>query len=284
MKHQISAEHTPLNSSRRVPTLQGMFYPEDAAGLNALLGSFFASTPASPAPSPAGILVPHAGYIYSGQIAAYAYARIDPAFDGTFVIIGTGHQGYPTATADFAWDTPIGEVPADTRFITALSNALPLSNEILSRQENSLEVQMPFIRYRFPQAKVAPILIGDQSPLGASYVAKAVAAAATACGYAPGRDMIIVASGDCSHYVPADAAEAADIPVLEAIADLDTNRFYQRLAELRPSMCGYGCIAAMAEAAAQFGASSAAILIYGTSGDATGDMREVVGYAAMEVR
>ena len=283
MNSPISAKSTVSTDSVRASTLQGMFYPEDVAGLTSLLASFFADSSASVC-SPAGILVPHAGYVYSGKTAAAAYARVDPRFAGTFVIIGTGHQGYPTATADFSWETPLGCVEADTVFVAALAAALPKSNEILRRQENSIEVQMPFIRYRFPHAKVAPIMIGDQSPVGASYVAKAVIAAARQCRYRPGNEIIIVASGDCSHYVPAAKAKADDLPVLEAVATLDTTAFYRRLAELRPTMCGYGCIAAMAEITKAFGASGASLIAYTTSGDATGDMREVVGYAALEVR
>ncbi|HJJ36359.1 MAG TPA: AmmeMemoRadiSam system protein B [Methanocorpusculum sp.] len=283
MNSSLSAKSTVSADSVRASTLQGMFYPEDATGLASLLASFFEDSNAS-AMSPAGILVPHAGYVYSGRTAALAYSRIDPAFAGTFVVIGTGHQGYPTATADFAWETPLGNVEADTAFVAALAATMPKSNEILRRQENSIEVQMPFIRYRFPQAKVAPVMIGDQSPFGASYVAKSVIAAARQCGYRIGRDFIVVASGDGSHYVPAKKAKADDLPVLEAVATLDTTAFYQRLAERRPTMCGYGCIAAMAEIAKAFGATGASLIAYTTSGDATGDMREVVGYAAMEVR
>ncbi len=271
-----------MRKSLRDPTLQGIFYPENATGLTTLLASFFADTSASHN-LPYGILVPHAGYIYSGRAAAVAYARINPAFAGTFVIIGTSHQGYSTATADFAWDTTLGPVEADVAFISGLAEIIPKSNAVLRRQENSLEVQMPFLRYRFPHAKVAPVMIGDQSPVGASYVAKAVIAAATACEYVAGKDFIVVASGDCSHYLPAAEAKAIDIPILAAISGLDTEDFYTKFAEYHASMCGYGCIAAMAEIAKHFGATRSRLLTYTTSGDATGDMREVVGYAAMEV-
>lgn len=282
MIQKIPAEHTAGDTCPRVPTLQGMFYPDDASGLRSLIDSFFHATAASVS-NPAGILVPHAGYIYSGKTAALSYARVSSAFDKTFVIIGTGHQGYPTSFSDFSWETPLGPVNPDTEFAEALAAYLPKNNAVLRRQENSLEVQMPFIRYRFPQAQVLPILIGDQSEAGAHAVAEAVISAAEDLKKTAGKDFIVVASGDCSHYVPAEKAEKDDLTVLSAVKNLDVRRFYAELSRICPSMCGYGCIAAMAEIGKHFGAKEARTLLYTTSGDVTGDMREVVGYAAMEV-
>lgn len=282
MIQKIPAERAVSENSPRLPTLQGMFYPEDQPGLTSLIDSFFCATVTS-VTNPKGILVPHAGYIYSGKTAAVSYARIDPAFDKTFVIIGTGHQGYPTAVADFIWETPLGPVYPDTEFITALEKYLPKNNALLRQQENSIEVQIPFIRHRFPAAEIVPVLIGDQSQKGAHTVAEAVISAAKDCGKSAGKDFIVIASGDGSHYVPAEKAQHDDLTVLSAVKNLDTDHFYRELSRLCPSMCGYGCIAAMAEIGKYFGAKEARTLLYSTSGDVTGDMREVVGYAAMEV-
>lgn len=265
-----------MTSSPRLPTLAGMFYPAEAEELRNLLTACFNSTVTSVS-NPRGILVPHAGYIYSGPAAAVSYSRIDPAFDGTFVLIGTNHNGEETATADIDWQTPIGTVERDSEFIANLS--LPIDENAIRRQENSLEVQMPFISFRFPQAKIVPVLIGDQSPIGAVDVADAVLTAIKNTG----RKVIIIASGDCSHYVSRDKAQKDDLTTLAAVKNLDTTAFYRKLTELRPTMCGYGCIAAMVEICKAEGATEANLLTYTTSGDATGDYREVVGYAAMEV-
>ena len=265
-----------MSSSPRIPTLAGMFYPAQSEELKNLLTSFFDGTVTS-VTNPKGILVPHAGFIYSGPAAAVSYAKIDSSFDGTFVIIGPSHAGYPTATADFAWETPLGTVYPDSEFI----DALPLLKDelILREQENSLEVQMPFIVCRFPKARIVPILIEDQSPDGAKLVASAVLQAIAATG----RNVIIVASSDGSHYVPRKTAESADLTVLASLKNLDVSAFYEKLYEIRPSMCGYGGVAAMAEICAGLGAKEARVLCYTTSGDATGSYDEVVGYAAMEV-
>jgi len=253
-----------------------MFYPAEQKELTTLLTTCFSGTVTSVS-NPKGILVPHAGYVYSGPAAAVSYSRIDPAFDGTFVLIGTNHQGYETATADFTWETPIGTVHSDSEFIEALP--LPKDEKALNRQENSLEVQMPFLCYRFTNAKVVPVLIGDQSPKGAEMVSSAVLSAVKKTG----RKIIVIASGDCSHYVPRKKAEKDDLTTLAAIKNLDVSAFYETLAEIQPSMCGYGCIAAMVNICKEEGAKEARLLTYTTSGDATGDYNEIVGYAAMEV-
>ncbi|HJK53793.1 MAG TPA: AmmeMemoRadiSam system protein B [Methanocorpusculum sp.] len=260
--------------------LAGMFYPKEAEELKALLDALFSSTVTS-VTSPCGVLVPHAGYIYSGRCAACAYAKIPETFSGTFVVIGPSHAGCMTATADLIWETPIGPVPPDRAFVAALSEAgIPNRPDLLRVQENSLEVQMPFIRYRFPQAKVVPVLLGEQSPAEVHRVADAILRAIDAVH---SDNVVILASGDGSHYVPASVAERDDLTVLAAAAKLDVQKFYEKLIEIQPSMCGYGCIAVMMLVAKQRGAQEAKVIMYQTSGDATGDNREVVGYAAMEV-
>ena len=130
--------------------LAGMFYPKEAEELKALLDALFSSTVTS-VTSPCGVLVPHAGYIYSGRCAACAYAKIPETFSGTFVVIGPSHAGCMTATADLIWETPIGPVPPARAFVAALSESgIPNRPDLLRVQANSLEVQLPFIRSRFP--------------------------------------------------------------------------------------------------------------------------------------
>ncbi|MDV0442719.1 AmmeMemoRadiSam system protein B [Methanorbis rubei] len=269
-------------ATARPVTLAGMFYPADAEELTSLLDAFFSSTVTS-VTSPYGVLVPHAGYIYSGKTAACAYAKIPETFSGTFVIVGPSHAGCMTVSGDCSWETPLGPVAADIELVAAFADAgIPTKNDLMRVQENSLETQMPFIRYRFPQAKVAPILLGDQSLASARTVAAAITKAIDASHAASG-SVVIIASGDGSHYVPAKVAEHDDLTVLAAAAKLDVDLFYETLMTVRPSMCGYGCIAVMLLVGKHLGAHEAKLIMYQTSGDATGDDREVVGYAAMEV-
>lgn len=263
----------------RPATLAGMFYPGSAQELKRTLDAFFSSTVTS-VTSPYGVLVPHAGYLYSGKTAACAYAKIPETFSGTFIVIGPSHAGCMTATADLLWETPLGPVSPDTNLIAALEKSgIPNRPDLIRVQENSLEVQMPFIRYRFPNARVVPVQLGDQSLSAVSAVADAVCRAIDLCS----EEIVIIASGDGSHYVPRSVAEHDDLTVLAAASRLDVKKFYEALAEVRPSMCGYGCIAALLLIGKHLGATDARVIMYQTSGDATGDSREVVGYAAMEV-
>ncbi|WP_461752614.1 AmmeMemoRadiSam system protein B [Methanocorpusculum sp.] len=278
MISKIPAEPKATEKSVRLSTLSSRFYPKNEPELDALLSALFAATETSVS-DPYGILVPHAGFVYSGKTAAVGYAAISPAFVGTFVLIGPSHAGLETSTSDLIWETPLGNILPDTAFVEALSAQIPVRNDLISAEENSLEVQMPFIRYRFPKARIVPILMGDQSPNGAVRVAQAVISAVNTTGIRP----IIIASGDGSHYVPAKIAAEKDLAVLASVRHLDVSVFYDTLFRLRPSMCGYGCIAAMTLICSSLGAKEARVLLYQTSGDATGDLAEVVGYAAMEV-
>lgn len=270
-----------MKSEVRAATLSGMFYPKDAKELEETLRSLFSSTATYPAQSRIfGILAPHAGYMYSGKIAAVSYSRIPESFDGTFLVIGPSHAGCPTCTSDVFWETPIGTLEPDTELVQALQeNGIPIRNDFMNVQENSLETQMPFIKFRFLDAKIVPVLLGDQSYGGAAKTAASIISAISQMN----RDVIVIASGDGSHYVPRDIAEKDDLTVLSAISKLDTKNFYEVLMNIQPSMCGYGCIAVMADVCKHFGAREARVLLYDTSGSVTGDTLEVVGYAAMEV-
>ena len=130
----------------RACAVAGMFYPREPSHLEQLLGKFFSGT--SPVTgNPLGIVSPHAGYIYSGQVAADSFAAITGDFSGTFVIIGPSHRGYMTCASGISWETPLGIVDTDAEFVRALDVEV---DEFSHRDEHSLEVQVPFIRYRFP--------------------------------------------------------------------------------------------------------------------------------------
>ncbi|MDR3101870.1 MAG: AmmeMemoRadiSam system protein B [Methanocalculaceae archaeon] len=264
----------------RPATLAGMFYPGNAEELKSLLDALFSSTVTSVTPL-YGVLVPHAGYLYSGKTAACAYARIPETFSGTFIVIGPSHAGCMTATADLIWETDLGPVMPDRKLVAAFEKAgIPNRPDMMCIQENSLEVQMPLIHYRFPNAKIAPILLGDQSLSAVCRVAAAISQAIDQTG---GVRPVIIASSDGSHYVPAKTAKHDDLIVLAAAAELDVAKFYEVLWKVQPSMCGYGCIATMLLIGRHLGATKAKLILYQTSGNTTGDNREVVSYAAMEV-
>lgn len=255
-------------------SVAGTFYPAEPRHLEQLLEKFFKTRAAGL--DARGIVSPHAGYVYSGETSACAFSAIPPEFDGTFVLIGPSHRGYMTGTSAIPWATPLGLVDTDTAFIEALEIDV---DEASQQNEHSLEVQMPFIKYRFPRARIAPIMMGDQSYEGAVALAGHIVQATGRTG----RDVRIVASSDFSHYVPDATARKHDLYAIEALEALDIPEFYRRLAEVGASACGYGPIAAMCIASRTLGATKGQLLRYTTSGDVTGDYDQVVGYAAIAV-
>lgn len=260
----------------RTPAVAGMFYPGEPHHLEQLLERFFLGAGTAEARDPFAIVAPHAGYVYSGAVAATAYATIPAEFDGTFVVVGPSHGGYPTCASAVPWETPLGVVDADTGLVAALE--IP-TNESYMRDEHSIEVQMPFIKYRFPRARVAPVMMGLQDLGSASALGDRIDRAVRETG----QDVRVVASSDFSHYVPDRVARSQDLYAIEALADLDLEEFYRRIAERRVTACGYGVIGAACVAAEGRGAHHARLLRYATSGDATGDTSSVVGYAALAV-
>ena len=252
----------------------GMFYPKDPSHLEQLLEKFFRA--AKVTGNSLGIVSPHAGYIYSGEVAANAFSTFSPSFSGTFVIIGPSHRGYLSCVSQVPWETPIGVVENDMEFIQALDID---TDEASHQNEHSIEVQVPFIRYRFPGAKIAPVLMGQQDLSSARMLSEKIVAAV----HRTKRDVRIVASSDFSHYVPHDKAKSNDVYAIEPLARLDVEEFYRRIGERDVTACGYGPIAAMVLACGKMGAKEARLVQYATSGDVTGDRREVVGYAAIAV-
>jgi AmmeMemoRadiSam system protein B len=258
----------------RTCAVAGMFYPRDPSHLEQLLEKFFSGTGSDEASL--GIVSPHAGYIYSGEVAARAFSTIASDFSGTFVVIGPSHRGYINCVSKVPWETPLGVVDTDAELVESLDME---TDEFSHRDEHSLEVQMPFIKYRFPRARIAPVMMGQQDYPSAIRLAEKIVAAIKHTR----RDVRIVASSDFSHYVPEQKAKSDDLYAIEPLLTLDTKEFYRRIEERRVTACGFGPITAMVTACEKLGAKKAQLLRYATSGDVTGDRREVVGYAAIAV-
>jgi MEMO1 family protein len=229
----------------------------------------------------AGLVVPHAGYAYSGPVAAHAYAAL--AADGApdlAVLVGPNHYGLgPTVAVSLAegWQTPLGVVAGDYAVAQAIVAGLPgaAASELAHEQEHSLEVQLPFLQY----------LYGDSLRLVAIAVSRLDRAAAEALGRAiatalAGRNAVVIATSDLSHYESQRVAEAKDGRALEAILAGD-RALLMRLAGSDVSMCGAGPVVAALTAASRLEKAGVELLKYATSGDVAGDSRQVVGYAAL---
>jgi AmmeMemoRadiSam system protein B len=253
-----------------------MFYPADPVQLTGMLDGFFSQT--QDHEDAKGIVSPHAGYIYSGQTAAHAFSAVKPGFSGTFILIGPSHRGFPTCQSAVAWDTPLGPVLNDTDLGSLID--LPVDERAMAfGNENSLEVQVPFIRYRFPTAKIVPVMMGHQTLDEIRRIAERLSSALDRYQ----GTVKIVASSDFSHYVPAEKAQKDDLFAIEALKDLNVVEFHSRIQRGRITACGYGPVGSMIETLKFHGITRCSLITYTTSGDMSGDYEQVVGYAALAV-
>jgi AmmeMemoRadiSam system protein B len=261
----------------RNPAVAGMFYPGSKEELRKLIGELAPKKVSSRLDAP-GVVVPHAGYVYSGGVAAKVYASIEGA--DTFVILGPRHswEGSAVAVSTQPWQTPLGTVQVDNELIELLPPGIIDQDEMAHRMEHSIEVQVPFLQYFFKDFKIVPIAIGLQD----YETVKEVVGEITQALDKYTRKTVIVASSDFTHYEPAEVAKRKDHLLIEKIEKLDVPGFYDELANVNSTCCGYGPIAAMMLTCKHRGARKAELLAYATSGDVTGD-REVVGYAGLAV-
>jgi AmmeMemoRadiSam system protein B len=229
-----------------------------------------------------GLVCPHAGYMYSGPVAAHAYYEL--ALDGkpdVVVLFGPNHSGYGSALAVMNkgfWRTPLGDVEIDGE----LANQVVRESRIIDIDdsahsfEHSIEVQLPFLQYLYgSEFKVVPICFLMQDLSSAREVGQAVAKVLA------GKNGIVIASSDMTHYESQESAERKDKIALEAVEAMDEAKLYSVIEAHRISACGYGPIAALMTAAKILGAKEAKLLCYKTSGDVIGDYSSVVGYAAV---
>ena len=226
------------------------------------------------------LVVPHAGYVYSGPVAAHAYKELvnDGIFD-TAVILGPNHSGYGTAVSLWpknAWKTPLGEVNINEKFARKLLGGIIKADEMAHVYEHSVEVQLPWLRYHYKEIKIVPISMLAQDIETARAVGKAISQA--------GNNIIIIASSDFTHYEPHPIATEKDKSMIEAIINLDEEELYKRRELLNCTMCGYGPVASAIVAAKEMGAKTANLLKYATSGDITGDFSQVVGYGSIVIK
>jgi len=230
-----------------------------------------------------GLICPHAGYMYSGPVAAHAYYNL--ALDGKpdiVVLFGPNHTGYGSALAimnEGFWRTPLGDVEVDSETANKIVKEARIVDvdDSAHRHEHSIEVQLPFLQYLFgSEFKIVPICFLMQDLPSAKDVGQAVARVLS------GKNALIIASSDMTHYEPQKSAEKKDRLALQAVEAMDEERFYSVIEEHRITACGYGPIMALITASKVLGAKEAKLLCYRTSGDVIGDYSAVVGYAAVQ--
>ena len=278
----------------RRPTQAGSFYEGDAEALkmqvvNCFLHNF------GPKEQPqvnrtgprhvVGLVCPHAGYMFSGPVAANAYYEL--AQDGkpdTVVILGPNHTGYGSALAlmnDGVWRTPLGDVEVDGEIANQIvqESRLVDVNDLAHLFEHSIEVQLPFLQYLYGSGfKFVPVCFQLQDLQSAVEVGRALVEVLA------DKNAVVIASSDMTHYEPHGNAEAKDLAALKAVEAMDEKLFYSIVERRNVTACGYGPIAAVITVAKGWGAKEARLLCYKSSGDVTGDYSSVVGYAAVSFK
>ncbi len=266
----------------RRASVAGQFYAGDGQSLRKQIIQCFTG-PLGPGSVPklkangrrriVGGVSPHAGYMYSGMVAAHLYARLaEDGFPESFVILGPNHTGMGSglaiSTQDF--ETPLGVAQIDHALAKQLRKGLVDEDEQSHSAEHSIEVQLPFLQFLSPQVKFVPICMGFQDYEAALSVGELIREAMRT------KDIVVIASTDMSHYVPAGVAKKKDAMALNAIEAMDPKRLYNVVRDENISMCGYGPVMAALTACA---GARATVLKYANSGDVH-PMHDVVGYAA----
>ena len=226
------------------------------------------------------MVVPHAGYYYSGPVAAHAYKELaeDGIFD-TAVILGPNHTGYgdPVSVwSEGSWSTPLGEAEVDKKFARRLLGDVVKADEAAHIHEHSIEVQLPWLQYLYGKVRIVPIAMLAQDLETARIVGKSIGQV--------GGNLVVIASSDLTHYEPHSVAMEKDSSVIEAITALDEEELYARCERIGCTMCGYGPVAAAIVASKEMKGKKASLLKYATSGDTSGDFSRVVGYGSIVMK
>lgn len=265
----------------RQPAVAGQFYPARPEALRQQLQQFSSGVQSVPGKALA-VISPHAGYIYSGRVAAETLAQVE--IPELVIVLGPNHRGagHPLAVSGAEyWLTPLGRVPLDLDLRTQLLAHCPETaiDDLAHLHEHSLEVQIPFLQLRQPALRILPICIG-QAPLKdlqifGRHLGELIISHDEPC--------LLLASSDMTHYESAGAARRKDMAAIDKILHLDAAGLYHLVRDQRISMCGVLPSVVMLEAVRLLGAKNAELTCYTHSGEVTGDDSEVVGYAGLVI-
>ena len=269
---------------KRKAFVAGQFYPGKREDLRETIETLAGPASSRPKPRPAlAVVSPHAGYIYSGGVAAAVFAST--LLPPVIVILGPAHREIGPLFAiqtEGSWSTPLGDSLIERDLARRILTGCPLveENEQAHLWEHSLEVQLPFIQYFRDDAAIVPLCISHEAGLAElGTLGRALAEAVRAHG----GEALIVASTDMSHYVSQKTAEKKDKLAIDRVLALDPAGLFATVVDERISMCGFQPTTAALVAALALGAKQAELVRYGTSGDASGDYAQVVGYAGIRI-
>lgn len=268
----------------RPSPIAGTWYPGNPAKLRSSIEGYLAEAPVPEVPGEVvGLVVPHAGHVYSGPVAAYAFNAIKSRQFDTVVIVSPSHQYYREAiltSAHQSYGTPLGIIPIDKPLVDAISqntsHTLGFGMEpIAYDEEHSLEIELPFLQVVLKQPfSLVPIMLRDQSPSTAHALADAIIL------NIKGKNVLLIASSDLSHFHSESQANRLDQAILDQVAAFNPDGLYLVHASGSGEACGLGPIATILWAARTLGADKVQVVNHNTSATITGDTHSVVGYGA----
>lgn len=264
----------------RKPAVANQFYPGDPRQLAATVKALAGPVAEDRKIAALAVVAPHAGYIYSGRVAAETFARVRIPAD--IVILGPNHHGLgaPLAIAsEGGWAMPLGEVAINRELSELIKRHNPAVSEdsAAHRFEHSLEVQLPFLQSARTDITISPLACAHLSFPQCREAGRGLAAAIREFG----RPVLLVASTDMTHYEPRTVASRQDQLALARIQALDPEGLYRTVLDHNITMCGFIPTTIVLIAALDLGATKAALVSYSDSGETSGDITQVVGYAGM---
>ncbi len=266
-----------MHSGIREPAVAGLFYPAEPDLLGTEVENLLdAATVKSLKDRLIALVLPHAGYQYSGLTASFGYKLLSNKNFDAVVIVSPSHREYFDGISIFDGDgfkTPLGILPVDQDLADALSDGKVIfRSEAGHRKEHAIEVHLPFLQKLFGTVKIIPIVMGDQRRTLCFYLGDRLAEVLK------GKNSLLIASTDLSHYHSYKEAQLIDEIAVNDIANFDDERLMSDLESERVEMCGGGPTVAVLRAAKRLGATETEILHLCNSGDVSGEHESVVGY------
>jgi AmmeMemoRadiSam system protein B/AmmeMemoRadiSam system protein A len=267
----------------REPAVAGSFYPGTEEALRSAVTSMLEKAePPMLEGKVLALISPHAGYMYSGAVAAEAYKLIEGGSFDAVIVVAPSHHVFFHGSSIYRqgpYRTPLGLIEVNRNLAEEIASADPsiTFKPEAHMREHSLEVQLPFLQVAVPDLKIVPIVMADQSYENSERLAAAIA------GAVRGMEVLLVASSDLSHFHPYDEAVALDRVIIEDVLNYDCESIARDIGTRKTEACGGGPMIAVMLAAKQLGATGAVKLAYANSGDVTGDRSGVVGYLSAAI-
>jgi len=226
------------------------------------------------------MVCPHAGYMYSGAVAANGYYEVSSSKFESAIIIGPNHYGLGSDIAlmnNGSWKTPLGEISIDTELSYEIYQNCNIVNvdELAHSRDHCIEVQLPFLQYIREEFKIVPIILVNQDKNTCLKLSNGI------YEVIKDKNFLLIASSDLTHYESNSQAHEKDNLLISSILSLDIEAFYSVLFSFNVTACGYGAIATVMEISKKLGAKKGKLLKYATSGDIAGDTKSVVGYSSI---